>query len=225
MKEKLVGFKKQGFNLLITLLLSIQVILSVFISMKLTKFEKAGLVLNQDIPQSPQYIEDVSIDDDPMIGNPKSSVIVIEFGDYQCPFCKESERSIKRILDEYKEKIAFVYRDFPLDSHPYAYNAAIASNCANEQGYFWEVRDLLYEYQEDIKGNDSLLDLVREIPFDHDKFRQCLLDQKYKNEILNDIEDGKKYQVNGVPTFFINGYHIEGGSYEQIKLLIEQQMN
>ncbi len=224
MDTKYSNVKVDLFNLLVTTLLVTQVILSVFIAFKLTNIEKSGLVQSKVGYQPPNYIQQVSADDDPMIGDRNSIVTIVEFGDYQCPFCQESHKNVKKIIEEYKGKISFVFRDFPLNSHPLAFDLAIAANCANEQGVFWEAHDLLYEKQSEIKDRDSIIRILQTLPLNLDKFKSCLLQQKYKEEVWEDLEDGKEYQINGVPTFFINGHRVIGGTYEQIKSEIDKEL-
>lgn len=224
MKEKFSLDKFQGFNILITLLLITQVALSLLITTKLIHIEKTG-TFNIEKDPPPAFIENVSEDDDPLLGDINSPILIVGFGDYQCPFCKEGEKSIKMLLDEYQGAVAFVFRDYPLNSHSQAFLSALAANCAKEQGYFWEVHDLLYTNQEKVVDIDSVLKIINDIPLNKKEYSECVLQQKYKKEILNDIEDGNEYEVTGVPTYFINGYRVVGGEYEQIKLEIERQLN
>ena len=178
-------------------------------------------------PQEPsQEIEkvDVSLDDDPMKGDENAPVTIVEFSDFQCPFCGKVEPTVKQILDIYKGKVKLVYRDFPLNSHEFAQKAAEASECADEQDKFWEYHDKLFENQdaltiEDLKKYASGLEL------DTVKFNDCLDSGKYESEVQKDFEDGQKYGVSGTPAFFINGKLISGNQpFSVFQQIIEGEL-
>ncbi len=156
---------------------------------------------------------DVSVDDDPMLGNPKAEVTIVEFSDFQCPFCRTFWRgAFQQIKTEYIDtgKVRFVYRDFPLSFHPAAQPAAEAAQCANDQGKFWEMHDKLFQEQEK-KGAGTIqfseTDIKKwasQIPgLDMNKWNECVVPNKYKPEVENDLKDGSAYGVSGTPTTFI----------------------
>lgn len=214
-------------TLIIILLLS-QVLLSVALILKLDRLDQRVLAgLNNQIAQndSPSFIGDVSIDDDPRLGTSGAIITIIEFSDYECPFCADATGSIDRILSEYEGKILFVYRDFPLEHiHPNAFQAAETAHCAGDQNKYWEMHSLLFANQTQL-DIDSLKKYASELGLNLSQFDKCLDSHKYQEEIRRDIADGLKYQVNGTPTFFINGYRVVGGSYEQLKSTIDLLLN
>ena len=147
----------------------------------------------------------VSIDDDPIKGDPKAPVTIIEFSDYECPFCKRSYDNVFSKLDEEyisKGKVRVVFRDYPLPFHKKAIPAAIAANCAGEQGKYWEVHNFLFENPDKLDSASVISSSVG-IGLDKAKFEACVNDKSKEKEITKDLEDGQKYGVRGTPSYFI----------------------
>jgi len=167
----------------------------------------------------------VSSDDDPSIGPANAPVTIIEFSDFQCPYCERAEPAVKQILGKYKDKVKFIYRDFPLGFHPYAQKAAEASECADEQKKYWEYHDLLFKNQNAL-DIESLKKYAKELKLDESKFNKCLESGKYASETKKDFEDGQKAGVSGTPTFFINGIKVVGAQpYAVFEQVIEQELS
>lgn len=208
--------------------LLISIALSAWAVYEISSINKELLVINKDItnileevkaiktrpapaarpdtaPTQPQNVK-VSIDDDPIRGNKDAPVTIIEFSDYQCPFCKRFyDQVVPSIEEDYvsKGKVRLVFRDYPLQFHKKAVPAAIAANCAGEQGKYWEVHDFLFENPEKL-DTDAVLSSTQELGLDHGKFEKCVNDKAAKEaEIKNDFADGQKYGVTGTPSFFI----------------------
>ena len=151
----------------------------------------------------------VSLDDDPSKGPVGAPITIVEFSDFQCPFCGRAETSVEDVLKKYGDKVRLVYRDYPLSFHPNAENAAMASECAHEQGKYWEMHNAMFSNQAKLAVND-LVDTAGSIGMDKDKFKSCLDSGKYRAEVQHDFQDGQKYGVTGTPTFFINGIMLVG---------------
>jgi protein-disulfide isomerase len=175
----------------------------------------------------------IGADDDPVLGSPDAKVLMIEFGDYQCPSCRMFWKDVEpRLKKEYIDtgKVKLVFRDFPLmQIHPEALLAAMAVDCAGEQGKYWQYHDKVFREQFN-KGDDiirfkaaDLKKWAKDIGVDQAKFDQCVDSEKYKNEVLKDKADGDAAGVQGTPTFFING-HVMGGAqqYPEYKKLIDE---
>lgn len=179
----------------------------------------------------PAKVLDVSVDDDPTLGNSKAKVTIVEFSDFQCPFCRRFWKETFPVLkNDYIDsgKVKFVYRDFPLQFHPGAEPAAQASECADDQGKFWEMHDKIFEEQEKQGsgtiqfGVTDLKKWARELGLNTAVFNQCLDSGKYKAEVAKDLADGQSYGVSGTPSFFINGKMLVGAlPYENFKAEIE----
>lgn len=171
----------------------------------------------------------VSSDDDPFLGQTNAPVTIIEFSDFQCPYCRALWRdALPQIKSKYIDtgKVKFVYRDFPLDIHPMAQATAEAGACANEQGKFWQFHDKVFEEQDKqgqgtIRyGEADLKTWAKEVGLNAVKFNGCLDSGKYKQEVEKDLQDGIAAGVTGTPGSFINGRQLKGAlpfkSFEQI---------
>lgn len=187
----------------------------------------------QQAPQAGGKVN-VSADDDPFLGNEKAKVTVIEFSDFECPFCRSMWRdSLPQIKKNYIDtgKIKFVYRDFPLSFHLGAEPAAEGGNCAQEQGKFWELHDKIFQEQ-DKQGQGTIQFSAQDVKkwavaigLDTAKFNQCLDSGKYKAEVAKDVADGTAARVSGTPTTFINGRSLVGAQpYSSFKALIDEEL-
>ena len=166
----------------------------------------------------PQIIRNISLDDDPMKGNPDAPITIIEFSDFQCPFCaKFHETTLPQLEKNYIStgKVNFVYRDFPIQSiHPNAIPAALASECADDQGKFWEMHDMIFKNQRSWQGLsieqsiNTFTEYASEIALNFDEFDSCMSSVKHLEEIRNDLNDGREYGVTGTPGFFVGNEEI-----------------
>ena len=188
---------------------------------------------------SPSLIS-ISLDDDPVKGNPDAPITIVEFSDFQCPFCaKFHSTTLPQLEANYIDsgKVKFVYRDFPIqDIHPNAVAAALASECADEQGMFWEYHDLVFENQkkwQGLSGNamvDTFEQYALELGLNTSDFNTCFESGKYVDEVKKDLQDGVSYGVTGTPGFFIGndelGYVkiIGAQPYSVFERLIEAQI-
>ena len=143
-------------------------------------------------------------------GNPAAPVTVVEFGDFQCPFCGKVEPTLANLLKKYNGKVNLAFRDFPLSAiHPHAEAAAEASRCAEEQGKFWPMHDAMYADQSKLTEAD-LIQTAARLGMKKDSFASCVKSGKYKAAIQQDLAAGTSAGVTGTPTFFINGRYLEG---------------
>lgn len=176
----------------------------------------------------------VSADDDPFLGEKNAPVTIIEFSDFQCPFCRTFwKETLPLLKSNYIDtgKVKFVYRDFPLSFHPSSHLAAEAAECADEQGKFWEMHDQIF-HQQDQQGQGTVqfskTDLVkaaRQIGLETAKFNQCLDSGKYKTEVDKDLADGSSAGVSGTPAFFINGRLLIGAQpFSAFQEVIEREL-
>ena len=152
---------------------------------------------------------EVAYDPARLRGNPKAPVMIVEFSDYQCPYCHQVEPTVKEVLAKYGDRVSFSYRDFPLTAiHSQAMISAEASRCALEQGKFWEYHDQLFTTSKLEK--DDLIGYARDLKLDDKQFGSCLTTEKYKADIEKDEQEGRKVGINGTPGFFINGLEVSG---------------
>ncbi|HEV8377025.1 MAG TPA: thioredoxin domain-containing protein [Candidatus Polarisedimenticolia bacterium] len=167
---------------------------------------------------------EVAVDDDPAKGPAGAPVTIVEFSDYQCPYCSRAESTIKQVLEKYQGKVRFVYRDYPLTFHPFAAKAAEASQCANEQGKFWEFHDALYADQAKLSIPDMQA-TASKLGINGDKFKACVESGKYTAEVNKDMADATKAGVNSTPSFFINGIAVVGAQgVDTFSQLIDQEL-
>jgi len=152
---------------------------------------------------------DVPLDDDASKGPAKAPITIVEFSDYQCPYCSRAEGTVQDVLKKYGDKIRLVYRDYPLSFHQNAQVAAEASECAKDQGKFWEMHSAMFANQAKLAEAD-LIETAGGLGLDKDKFKSCIDSGKKKEEVQKDFQDGVKFGVTGTPTFFVNGIRMVG---------------
>ena len=167
-------------------------------------------------------------DDDPVLGDKNAELTIVEFSDYQCPFCARfREQTLDQLKKEYIDtgKVRFVYRDFPLSSiHPYAQKAAEASECADEQGKFWEYHDKLFENQQALDVA-SLKNYAAGLKLDAGKFAECLDSGRYADETAKDLADGSRAGVTGTPAFIIGSRQLSGAQpFSNFKAAIDAEL-
>ncbi len=156
-------------------------------------------------PEAP-HIDVTYTKDNPVKGPSSASVTIVEFTDFQCPWCKRSQENVKAVEQTYGDKVKIVARQFPLQMHPRAFPAAEAALCAKEQGKFWEYRDKLFDKQE--LSDEDLKRYAKEIGLKQKKFEKCVADRKYQPLVQADVTDGQRFGVQGTPTFFVNGIQV-----------------
>jgi protein-disulfide isomerase len=171
---------------------------------------------------TPKKPVNVSTAGRPSRGDLTSKVTLVEFVDYQCPFCGELERNtMPQIVKNYGSRVRIVSRQFPLSIHPNAMGAALAMECAHQQGKFWQLHDRLFHHQDDL-GPSGLLAQAKQVGLDTGRLAACEKSSATKATIQNDIAAGRSYGVTGTPTVFINGTPIEGAqSYSQFKSVLD----
>jgi len=146
----------------------------------------------------------------PTRGPDDAPVTLVEFSDYECPFCKASESVVKQVLERYPTQVKLLFKNFPIEMHPKARPAAEAALCAEEQGKFWEFHDKLFEKAPQI-GSDQLGAIATEAGLDPAKLDACIQAKKLSAKIDADLEEGKKAGVAGTPSFYVNGVPLASG--------------
>jgi protein-disulfide isomerase len=147
---------------------------------------------------------------DHVLGPADAPVAVVEYGDYECPFCRGAARDVHRMLDLYPGSIRFAFRNFPIPQlHPHAEQAAEAAEAAAAQGKFWEMYELLLEPASSL-DLDSLLARARDLGLDIDRFRQDVNNRAYAAKIEGDVREGLRNGVNATPKFYVDGERIDG---------------
>jgi len=176
-------------------------------------------------PERPVY--EVKIDGSPYTGASDAKVTIVEFSDFQCPFCAKGAKLVDDLKKKYGEKIKVVFKNFPLPFHKDAKRAAMAALCANEQGdkYFWKLHDKMFGAQHNL-SKDGLKEMAKNIGLAEKKFAECLDTNKYMAQVESDINHGKDVGVKSTPTFFVNGKVVSGAlPLETFSELIDKDLN
>ena len=157
-------------------------------------------------------------------GSASAPIEMIEFSDFQCPFCLRADPTVQQVLKTYGDRIRFVYRHYPLPNHPNARPAAEAAACANEQGKFWPYHDRLFANPGKLSSAD-LKQAAADLGLNAPQFNACVDTRKFKAEVDADIRDGEQAGVNGTPAFFINGRAISGAQpFDVFKKVIDEEL-
>ncbi|MBR9682677.1 MAG: DsbA family protein [Candidatus Aenigmarchaeota archaeon] len=179
-------------------------------------------------PTAPPPIVDVSADDDAVKGSADAPVTIIEFSDYECPFCARFYTQTYGQIDEkyiQTGKVKYVVRDFPLSFHAQAQKAGEAAECAGEQGQYYEMHDKLFE--EGVEGGvTAFKQYAVDLGLDTDEFNTCLDSGAMAQEVKDDMSDGQAAGVTGTPAFFINGKKLIGAQpFSAFEQVIEAELN
>jgi predicted DsbA family dithiol-disulfide isomerase len=157
-------------------------------------------------------------------GKADAPVTIIEFSDYQCPFCSRAEETVKKVMEEYKGKVRLVYRDYPLPFHGQAQKASEAAQCAADQGKYWEMHEKLFSNQSAL-GVPQLKDHAKGLGLDAGKFGRCLDSGEKAKLVESSKKAGDEAGVNGTPAFFINGRPLSGAvPFEKFKEIIDYEL-
>ena len=160
----------------------------------------------------------------PTRGPADAPIQIVEFSDFQCPFCQRVGPALKQVFDTYGDRVHLVYREYPLPNHPDARLASEAGLCANEQGKFWPYHDRLFANQRRLGGSDLRQHAV-DLGLDARRFNACIDSHKYADHVEADVNAGNEAGVNGTPAFFINGRLISGAQpFEEFKKVIDDEL-
>ena len=157
-------------------------------------------------------------------GDANAPVVLVEFADYQCPYCQTVNPQIQQLKKEYGDNLTVIFKDFPLPMHHGSEKAAEASRCAGEQGKFWEYHDVLF-YSKQIEL-DALKEHARVLKLDGDRFDTCLDSGSEAGAVKKDLDEAKSLGLTGTPSFFVNGHFFSGVvDYAALKDIVNQQLN
>jgi protein-disulfide isomerase len=161
----------------------------------------------------------------PAIGPSDAPVTLVEFSDFECPYCARFYHTLKQLAENYSGKIRIVYRQFPINTHPNAQAAAVASLCADEQGQFWAMHDLMFEEQDQL-DEASLKEKAERLGLDTDEFAACLDSGRHDERIQKDIREASRVGVDGTPAIFVNGIPLAAGAvpYSAVAQAIDAEL-
>ncbi len=152
----------------------------------------------------------IATNDDPSVGPANARVTVVEFSDFECPFCKQAFPIVRELMASYGDRVRFIYRDFPVSEvHTQAQKAAEAGACAHAQGKFWQLHDKIFQNAPRMSV-PNLKQYAKEAGLNTTQFDACLDSDTFANEVIEDHADGVALGVRGTPTWFFNGRKVEG---------------
>ena len=180
--------------------------------------EQAGLRITFDAP-----VAELSVTEAPVLGSPNAPIHLVEFGDYQCPYCQQAYPVVKQLLENYGAKISFSFRDYPLPMHPQSPKAAEAVRCAGQQGKYWDFYNALFSDQK--LAVSDLKQEAGKLALDTAAFDKCLDSGEKTNAVAKDATEAQQLQLSGTPTFFINGRLFSGSTtYEDLRRAIDSEL-
>ena len=196
---------------------------------KVSIFLVIGLILSlnvwakaskpDEIVRLPVWIESA-----PSIGNPKATVTIVEFTDFECPFCGRVQPTLMRVRETYADQVRLVFKHFPLPSHRYARDAHLAAQCAEDQGRFWEYRNVLFSNQRALK-KENLVKYAKDLGLSLAPFENCLNQKTQMKRIDDDIKEGLNLGIMGTPAFLINGRPFSGAQpFSSFQNVIEEEL-
>jgi len=196
---------KKFHPLVLILVIGVLIISGVFVYLKNSKPASNGVVNPED------HIK----------GDPAAPITILVFSDFQCPFCGNYHKTLQQALDNYPGKVRLLFKHFPLTGHLQARPAAEASECAAEQGKFWEFADGLFSNQEKL-GGSLYQELASNLGLNLSQFNECISSRKYKDKVEANYQEGLAKKFKGTPASFINGQEVSGAvPYEKIKSIID----
>jgi protein-disulfide isomerase/predicted transcriptional regulator len=183
---------------------------------------KASNKVSIDFEEPTKQVEAVG----PSRGPADAPITIVEFSDFQCPFCSKVEPTVAQIMATYAGKVRFVFRDYPLPFHPLAQKASEAANCANDQGVekYWAMHDAMFAHQDKLEVAD-LKETAKGLGLDMAKFNDCLDTSKMKTVVEKNAKAGSAVGVNGTPAFFVNGHELSGAQpFDAFKKIIDKEL-
>src|SRR6267378_6704570 len=170
--------------------------------------------------EPPKLVVPVDPRRDHIQGDPKALLTLVEYGDYQCPFCGAAYPEVKKVQKELGSELRFVFRNFPLTNmHEHAMNAAETAEAASAQGKFWPMHDFLYEHQATLGDTSVALGYAKKLGLDTQRFEREIAQHMYRKRVKDDFMGGVRSGVNGTPTFYVNGVRHDGDAVA--KALVE----
>ena len=225
-QEDTVTFKRSHFYAVLVVLAFAAGILTGYVTWGMNTVQTANQAAAAPATAEPQYVRyDIPTDGSYALGPKNAPITLVEFSDFQCPFCRRwHEQVYQPLLAAYPGKIRMVYRHFPLTSiHPDAFAAAEASMCAGEQDAFWTFHDKLFGGES--LGSQVYTQYAQELSLDMTAFEACMADHKYQKAIQTDVDFAVNLGIRSTPTFFINGLAIVGAQpLEVFKQLIDKEL-
>ncbi len=182
--------------------------------------ENSSIELHLEEPKLPSINGDKAT---PSMGAKEAAITITEFSDFQCPYCKKAQNTIKQVLQNYGNNVRIVFKHLPLEIHPQAFSAAQAAFCAGEQNRFWQYHDALFASEN--LSPETLTKIAIKLGLSTPNFKTCMESETSRTAVLNDTQEARQLGINGTPTFIINGKFVRGAlGFEEFKGIIEQEL-
>jgi protein-disulfide isomerase len=176
------------------------------------------------MPEPTEPVLEVGDGGNPSVGPANAKVTIVEFADYECPFCARVVPTLWEVTKKYDGKVRWVFRDFPLPFHKQSMPSAIAANCAGAQGKYFEAHNFLFENHNKL-GEETFVQMANTLKLDVPAFQSCRADPAQKQEVENDLAAGEKLGVNGTPMYFVNGKRMKSGAtVESFSAIIDAEL-
>lgn len=188
-----------------------------------------GELLDSSVDPLKMVMDDISLENVPVKGNENAAVKIVEYSDFQCPFCKRGSEMLPDLLDQYGDDIAIYYKQLPLPNHNWAKDASVASICAYQQGNdkFWSFHDKIFENQSQIKrdnANEKFATYAKEVGLDTAKFESCIESQEVTARVEQEMQEAQQLGVNSTPTFVVDGIIVPGADINAVKSAIDRRL-
>ena len=184
---------------------------------------KAATFVEAREPDDSGQVYNIDVSNSPVKGSKTATVRIVEFSDFQCPYCAELQKTLNEVLKAYPKDVQLVYKQFPLNIHQYARQAAAASLAAHSQGKFWEMHDRMFQNFTQI-NDENLRKWAKEVGVNMQQYDQAVQVGKYEPVVQKDIADGAAAKVLGTPTLFVNGKRIHDRTFEGFKKAIQEEL-
>ncbi len=188
-----------------------------------------GEILDSTVDPLQEILSKISMDNVPVKGNTDAPITIVEYSDFQCPFCKRGSDMLPGLLEDYPGKVKIIFKQFPLPNHNWAKPSSVASLCAFDQGNdkFWAFHDMVFAKQKEINlanSTDKFNEIAKEIGLDQAKFDACIKSGEYAARVDAEMQEGQQIGVSSTPTFVVDGLIVPGADLQSVKNAIDSRM-
>ena len=184
---------------------------------------KSATFVEAKLPEDQGVVYNIDVAGSPARGPKEAKVVIVEFSDFQCPFCAGMQSTLDQVLKAFPKDVKLVYKQFPLNIHQYARQAAVASLAANAQGKFWPLHDKMFQNFSAI-NEENIKKWVKEVGLNQAEFEKSMQSGKHEAQVQKDLADGAAARVLGTPTMFVNGKRVQDRSFEGFKKVILEEL-
>lgn len=177
--------------------------------------------------EAPKLLDDaikIPTEGSPSLGPANAPITLVEFSDFECPYCALAVPQIKALMKAYPTQVRLIYKEYPLETHPHADLAAAAALAGHKQGKFWQMHDAMYAHRDNL-SRKTIMELAKENGLDTEKFENDMDSTDVRESVVRDVQDGETAGVEGTPTLFVNGQHYNGSiDFAALKPVLEAEL-